>query len=246
VKTKICLATFVLGALVLVGVLTARCRPTPTPGADSAAASDAALLDAGSGTTLTLANATPSDTIAFLAFGTDSVVVPALVPLCGVDAGLTCQFPIKARSTVQVPLASQYINATVAFGAAVGCGSTKAELNLNNPKWYDILDVSLVDGFSNGVEIGVVSTSSDGGTIKLGPPNGATGNERVYGLFPLGCDICTARQAPPCGIVPGGSGCKAGTQYKPDVPCQWQGTAMGGGGAHVTVSLVGIPMAKKP
>jgi hypothetical protein len=32
-------------------------------------------------------------------------------------------------------------------------------------------------------------------------------------------------------------GCKAGTQYKPDVPCQYQGTVKGGGGA-VTVTLL--------
>ena len=45
------------------------------------------------------------------------------------------------------------------------------------------------------------------------------------------------RQNPPCGITKGTTGCKKGTQYDPDVPCQWQGPTKGGGGT-VTVSLV--------
>jgi hypothetical protein len=49
----------------------------------------------------------------------------------------------------------------------------------------------------------------------------------------LGCDICTARDNPPCGIAKGKEGCKAGTQYKPDVPCQNQGKKMGGGSVVV-------------
>ena len=89
----------------------------------------------------------------------------------------------------------------------------------------DVADVSLVDGYSNDVQIEV------GGTI-LGPPATEALNEKVFGLYPLGCDICVARQNPPCGTGAPGSvaGCKRGPDpYHPDVPCQWQGGVMGGG-----------------
>jgi hypothetical protein len=123
-----------------------------------------------------------------------------------------------------------YLNATLAFNGAVGCGTTKAELNVNNPKWYDVVDISLVDGFSNKIQI------TFNGTV-LGPPNGKDGNEKVLGLYPFGCDICVAQQNPPCGIPAGGPGCKAGTQNNPTPPCQQQGATMGGGGS-VKVELL--------
>jgi hypothetical protein len=69
-----------------------------------------------------------------------------------------------------------------------------------------------------------------------GPPAGASGNESVLGIFPYGCDICVARQAPPCGIPTGSDGCKTGTQSNPAVPCQLQGAVKGGGGT-LAVSL---------
>jgi len=178
---------------------------------------------------LTVRNDTDKPTVANFAFGADSVVLPTSWPNCVASAPLNCALPVPAHSSVELT-AGQYLNATLAFDAGVGCGATKAELNMNNPKWYNTLDISLVDGYSNKVTI-----ASDDKT--LGPPLGREGNEKVYGLFPLGCDICTARQNPPCGMKPGGSGCKAGTQYKPDVPCQYQGAKMGGG-SNVTVSLV--------
>jgi hypothetical protein len=116
------------------------------------------------------------------------------------------------------------LNATLSAGQPVSCGSTKAELNVNHPGAFDVVDVSLVDGFN------VKMAINFNGTI-LGPPVGKEGNEKVFGVYPLGCDICTARQSPPCGIPAGGPGCKAGTQYKPDVPCQAQGPTVGGGGS---------------
>ena len=36
----------------------------------------------------------------------------------------------------------------LAFNAQVTCGSTKAEVLDNNRNWFDILDVSVVDGFN--------------------------------------------------------------------------------------------------
>lgn len=180
--------------------------------------------------TLSVGNDTDGDTVVYIAFGANSIVLPASWSFCTATSNLTCNFALGAHQSKDLPLGGQFLNATMSFGAAVGCGSTKAEMTLNNPAWYDVADVSLVDGYSNRVAIDV------GGT-KLGPPLGRDGNEKVFGLFPYGCDICVARQSPPCGIPAGGSGCKAGTQYAPDVPCQYQGAVMGGGSA-VKVSLV--------
>jgi hypothetical protein len=140
---------------------------------------------------------------------------------------LNCDFDLTGTKELPNPN-GLHLNMTVAFGGPVACGNTKAEVNVNTPTWYDVMDVSLVDGYSNNVSI---NYTPPGGTKQvLGPPVGKDGNEKVLGLFPYGCDVCTARQSPPCGIAPGGTGCKAGSQYKPDVPCQVQGTVMGGGG----------------
>lgn len=188
------------------------------------------LTSKAGGSTLTVTNSTEADTTAYFAFGADSVVLPTDWSFCAATGKLNCSFTLKKGETKELPLQGKYLNATVSFGAPASCGSTKGELNLNNPKWYDIGDVSLVDGFSNKIAL-------DMGGTKLGPPAGATGNEKAYGVYPLGCDICVARQSPPCGMAPGKDGCKGGDQYHPDVPCQHQGTVMGGG-TKVTVTLV--------
>jgi hypothetical protein len=202
-----------------------------SPDAASPDASDASDTDAAPGSTVAVVNTTVDPVVVYFAFGADSVVLPAAWPFCTSSARLTCQFTLPGHGTQPLPLGGKYLNTTFAFDARVSCGSTKAELNINNPKWYDIADVSLVDGYSNKISITV-------GAATLGPPVGAAGNEKVLGVFPLGCDICTARQNPPCGMKPGTDGCKTGTQYKPDVPCQYQGSKMGGG-SEIIVSYLG-------
>lgn len=168
----------------------------------------------------------------YVSFGADSVVQPAdWQSLCAITGPLNSRCALKGATVLPV---RGYLNATFAFGAPVGCGSTKAEVNINNPKWFDVLDVSLVDGASNAV--GIVYTAPGSAPVQLGP-NVRGDNSKVFGVFPLGCDICTARQNPPCGIAPGKDGCKKGTQYKPDVPCQVQGTIKGGGGTVVVSAL---------
>lgn len=174
---------------------------------------------------LTVTNGTTSDDVVYIAFGADSAITSW--PACPTTGYLNCSFPLAAGQSQVFPL-SGYLNATMAFNSAVGCGVTKAELNVNNPNWYDVVDVSLVDGYSNNISI-----TLDGKT--LGPPVGMTGNESVYGVYPLGCDICVARQNPPCGIPMGTDGCKTGGQYDPTVPCQYQGPTKGSG-SSVTVT----------
>ena len=243
---KLLLATFVLVTLIDAGCkkpttkVEASTEPAPSASASSSApaplkgstsASDEPWSDL-SKSVMVIQNATETDTNVYVAFGADSVVLPSAWSFCTATSKLNCNFPLAAGAAQTTLLGGKYLNATVGFGGAIMCGTTKAELNLNNPKWYDIADVSLVDGFSNKIEIEVKGRD---GLKKLGPPLGKTGNEAVFGLFPLGCDICTARQSPPCGMKPGKDGCKAGTQYKPDVPCQYQGPVMGGGSAYKVI-----------
>lgn len=178
--------------------------------------------------TLSVRNSSSGNTTVYVAFGADSTVLPAAWPFC-VGSGLNCSFPLPTGATKDLPLGGQYVNATFSFGAAVTCGITKAEVNLNNSSWYDIADVSLVDGFSNKVSIALLAYTKGSKEITLGPPRGREGNEKVFGLFPLGCDICVARQKPSCGFPKGKDGCKAGTQYNPAVVCQYQGASKHGG-----------------
>jgi hypothetical protein len=230
-------------AMLLILVLVLSCKkhadpgttpvPAPKP-APVAQVPDAAVQTTGS--LLTVANQTDLPTTVYIAFGSDSIVLPSMWSFCA-GSGLNCNFPLGARNTQVMPLGGQYLNATFSFGTTVTCGTTKAEVNTNNPLWYSILDISMVDGYSNNIQIDIGAVG-DAGALTLGPPLGKTGNEKVVGLFPYGCDICIERQKPPCGIAKGRDGCKSGkSQYAPDVICQWQGSVMGGG-EPVVVSLV--------
>ena len=76
----------------------------------------------------------------------------------------------------------------LSFNAPVTCGSTKAEVLVNNPKWFDVLDVSVVDGFNEKIQMNL--TPPGGRVIQLGPPVGKLGNQKVFGVFPYACTIC--------------------------------------------------------
>lgn len=119
-----------------------------------------------------------------------------------------------------------------------GCGSTKAEANVNSPAWYDTTDISLVDGFNEQVMMTVTDST---GEKKLGPVISAEGNEDNFGVFPLGCDGCSLRIDPPCGQSAGGPGCHGGTQYDPKPVCQYQSGAKGGSSAVVVMLIDAVP-----
>ena len=178
--------------------------------------------------TVSIKNGSAEDKTVYISFGADSVALPANIPACEneMSTRLTCQFPLTKGATSGLRISSNYLNATISIGAPIACGSTKAEVNVNNPRWYDTIDISLVDGFSSPMS---VETRDSAGAHVLGPVTGATNNEKAFGVFPYGCDICVARKSPPCGILPGGSGCKAGTQNDPSVICQYKGPTLNGG-----------------
>jgi hypothetical protein len=184
-------------------------------------------------TSLSIKNAKDTASTVYVSFGSDSKITAKDWSFC-TGSDLSCSFSLDGKTSKALP-ATGYLNATFAFDNPVGCGITKAEVNINNPKWYDILDVSLVDGYSDRIQIN--ATPSGGSATQLGPPVGKDGNEEIFGVFPYGCDICVERQNPPCDIPKGKEGCKKGTQYNPDVPCQWQGTVMGGGNLAVEIEL---------
>jgi len=177
-----------------------------------------------------VSNQTDNDTTVYVSFGSNSVVLPTEWSFCKSTVNLHCEFPLGSYSSRQLPLDNRYLNATISFSSPAGCGTTKAEININNPHWYDIVDISLVDGYSNSISVMVDTTL-------LGPVINAKYNEKIFGVYPLGCDICVSRQAPSCGMNPGSDGCKSGTQFNPDVPCQYQGTVMGGG-SNILISLL--------
>lgn len=226
-----------------------RCSPNSPSIADSA--SDAGDGDVPLGTTITIENGTTTGVQVYIAFGSNSVVLPTSPgwSFCTQyqTYALVCDFLLAPSSIQTLPLNGQYMGATVSFGGPVSCGFTKVEWSVNqtspSPGWYDTADVSLVDGFNVGVAIEYKDPFIDGGHVILGPVKHERGNEKAFGVFPLACDLCTARSAQtPCGYVPGPSPeCKKGTQYHPDVVCQYQGNTMSGTDTEIKVLYLGPP-----
>jgi hypothetical protein len=221
--------------------------PVPEP------APPAAVVDAGAPAaptaTLAVENRTDAGATFFATFGADSEIHASdWSAVCAVpDGGSVCAAPMPAGARWDLPTSGalgRYLNATIAVGATgPGCsagggrGATVAEMTLNRPGTIsDTGDVSLVDGYSDKLEVFVLFAGDS--SAMLGPPRGSTGNESVYGVFPLGCDWCVQRGDPPCGQKPCalyGCGCKtSGTQFNPGVPCQ--GSFARGG--RWTVALV--------
>jgi hypothetical protein len=192
--------------------------PPHTPPTDAAPEDFTPETAPNNTTEVIVSNTTSMGATVNISVGADSVVQPSTWAICNVDAGLTCSFTLDASSSRVLTTNGQYLNASITFNDLVGCGSTVAEFTANNPNGYGTADISLVNGVSNFIEIVVddqiLAAATDGG------------DTNALGVFPYGCDICVARQNPPCDIpsancmTPGSCGCKTGTQYNPTVPCQ--------------------------
>src|SRR5215510_9007889 len=170
--------------------------------------------------TVRITNRQGAQTKVYISFAADSVLKPSDLPFCTVTGPLNCEFTLAPNSSQDVPNPqARYLNMALAFNAPVTCGSTKAEVLVNNPKWFDILDVSVVDGFNEKIQINLTPTG--GSMTQLGPPVGKLGNQKVFGVFPYGCTICAGIKNAPCGDA-GGGACTKGSESKPDVPCQYQ------------------------
>jgi len=230
----------------------------PTPQADAGSVSDAqapsdAPVDAGPQSRARVENRTYSTVLVFASFGSDSVVGPQNWPFCtALDAG-GCSLSLGPDAGRDLPTDGEYLNVTLSFNQPPGCQVSLGELNIGNPDWAeDTANISLVNGWNADLEIDIGDGWSDVGMTRLGPTQGPLHNAGAFGVYPNGCDICVAKQSPPCGIQPCGSpdgspascGCKVGSQYDPKVPCQWSFAH----GLVATVALVGyggVPAMKK-
>jgi len=165
----------------------------------------------------------------YMTFGGDSCITQDNIKING-EAGKCeptlyneCVFTLAKGEKKEIQLELCRANLTFRFNSPEGCGVTKAEANMNVPNGDDFWNISLVDGWNENVRMDIVT--SDIGTKTMGPTLGKTGNQQAFGVYPYGCDVCTARQNPPCGIEMGDSECKTPNgvknQYSPDVPCQW-------------------------
>jgi hypothetical protein len=210
---------------------------SPSSGGDAAPAPAA-------GASVAVVNATKTATTAYVSFAADSAV--RSFPFCAPDGGNPCSFPLGPSALQALPTGGAYLNITLSFGAPPSCNVTVAEVTVN-AAGQDTTDVSLVNGYNAALEVDVVGP--DGGKLpRVGPPLGPAGNERVFGVYPLGCDICVARTPPvPCGIPACGSspndggqgcGCKSGGQYDPAVPCQYNPVPKGASYSVVLTDLV--------
>jgi hypothetical protein len=221
-----------LVVLFLVACPSPTCPPAPDAApvpAPEAAAEVAPAVS--SGTSVIVKNPGPDAVSVAVAFGSDSQVTGFF--FCNPTGALTCSFKLDGKASRELPLAGGYLNATFVFNTSVGCGSTKAEINVNNPQWYNTVDISLVDGFSTPLTL-VYKDPSGSHTFSV---SGKLGNERAPAVFPLGCDTCVARTKSACGMSPGKDGCKAGTQFAPVPPCQFQGSTMSGRATTVEIVL---------
>ena len=182
--------------------------------------SSAAAQTGSKSKTVRLTNQQNAPAEVYINFAADSVLKSSDLPFCKATGPLNCQFTLAAHASQAFPNpGNKYLNMALAFNAPVNCGSTKAEVIANNPTWYDILDVSVVDGFNEKIQINVTSTG--GQAPQLEPPVGKLGNQKVFGVFPYGCTICAGIKNAPCGDAGAGE-CKTGSESKPDVPCQYQ------------------------
>ena len=221
-----CLFALVLFAAFFGGCRGCGCVPEPD-------------FDSAGGSKVFVENLSYAPTTVHVTFGASSVIKSWTFCAPADGSQTACTFLLKDKK--ELPTKGAYLNATISFDAPMGCGVTKAEIDANNPKWYSTIDVSLVDGYSNRIAVVVQPHVSGVDAAVLGPPvDEVDGNEWVFGLFPYGCDICVERQNPPCGIAKGKEGCKEGTQYDPDVPCQYQGLVKGGG-ETITIQLRANP-----
>ncbi len=187
-------------------------------------------------------NDSASSAVVFATFGADSKIRPAdWSSFCtAVPSG--CSFPLASHATRDLPTGGKYLSVNLSFNAPGSCSATGVslgEMTLNGPESgkYDTTDISLVNGWNADLSIEVSNAKT------LGPTHGAYSGRDTYGVFPNGCDICVAKQHPPCpwqhpcGGPDGGPGCgcHAGMQYAPVPVCQVTGVAHG---STVTVVLL--------
>ena len=190
--------------------------------------------------TVIITNKQSKEAVVNISFGSDSAMKSAeLADFCTSDGDLKCHFTLAEKSSRQIPNPTfRYLNFSMAANAQVGCGSTKAEITVNSPSWFDHADISLVDGFNEKMQITATSASSPNDKTVLGPVKGKLGNQKVFGVYPYGCDVCAGIKVSNCGNAGTGE-CKGGTEYVPDVKCQYQMNSTDGTIEIIIPSIIG-------
>ena len=183
------------------------------------------MSSSGGHATARVINASDAGTMVYVSFGADSKVHPSdWASFCArVPSG--CAFPLDADAEHALPADGKALSVNVSFdqpGSCAGSGIDLGEFTINSGA-YDTADISMVNGWNADMEVRVA------GSKTLGPTAGPDSGAGSYGIYPNGCDICVARQKPPCpwqtpcgGPDGGGAacGCQGGTQYNPSPVCQ--------------------------
>ena len=151
---------------------------------------------------------------------------------------MICSFPIGEGDICTPPLQSGCLTSinfafdeevvTQPCGITPGTGPSLAEVAINGSNCSktpgcdtppcDCADISLVQGY----KLPNISMTLSKDNTVLGPTAGATGNQNVFGVFPVGCTNCLNRDGCPCGIDCSDTmQChQGGTPNDPDIPCQ--------------------------
>jgi hypothetical protein len=164
-----------------------------------------------------------------------------------------CMFHLGVDEIRYLQTSGKFLSVNLSFGQPGSCegtGVTLGEMSLNTSNNHDTVDISMVNGWNVDIKIDIAPKNAPKdasfgglGAVTLGPTDGPDSGALRLGVFPNGCDICVARQKPPCpwqtpcGTPDGGGvacGCQGGTQYNPSPVCQEQISQ----GSLVTVVLV--------
>jgi len=159
-----------------------------------------------------------------------TIVTPLNTTFCSfpIAKDNVCTLPLNSGCTSNIKLAFNPEFVTNACGDTPGSGPSVAEVNIhvancsNKPGCdsppCDCVDISLVNGYTPPN----ISMTLNEGPTTLGPTAGATGNQNVFGVYPVGCTNCVNRDGCPCGInCSDTSQChQGGTPNNPDIPCQ--------------------------
>jgi len=145
-----------------------------------------------------------------------------------IASGDICTPPLQADCLTSINFAFNEEVVTQPCGITPGTGPSLAEVAINgndcsktpgcDSSPCDCVDISLVQGY----KLPNISMTLSKGPTVLGPTLGATGNQNVFGVFPVGCTNCLNREGCPCGIpCDDTTQChQGGTPNDPDVPCQ--------------------------
>jgi len=164
-------------------------------------------------TTLTVLNQYSDSVLTYLTLGADTNYVTDVNGIFGIkDSGLQGSFYMKKDSMYTYVFNGKGISGNISFGTApLNCpdGTWKTGVNLyeftlnvdtliaDNQETFDISNVAGVNAIGNIYTIGGGAWIAGGTTVSVISNSYIYDNSGNYGVFPFGCDVCTASQNPP-------------------------------------------------